>query len=54
MLFTLVMNNNSEKFQKHPSAMGEMRINRLYLYVHMCLHTCMCEREEKERETWKV
>lgn len=56
MLFTLAMNNNSDKFQKHPPAMGEIRLNRLYLYVRVCLHTRACERGgkmgEKERETW--
>ena len=58
MLFTLAMNNNGDKFQKHPPAMGEIRLNRLYLYVCMRLHTHVCEREEKngekERQTWHV
>lgn len=52
MLFTLAMNNNSDKFQKHPPAMGEIRLNRLYLRV--CLHTHVCEREEEKRKNREI
>lgn len=49
MLFTLVMNNSSDKFQKRPPAMGEIGLHGFYLYVfaHTGTHTRVCEREKK-------